>query len=165
MRDIIETFEDFATTDFALDDNNNTEDDDDTSSQKRIETTDMGVLLALFLALGCDVDLPLAKDLYQRVKGPLYEHGKLSLGLVECGQLISLFVEEQCDPVDGLIEAISDAHDPSKTGACRLSDLKAFLEAHDYLGADKEAVLEVVERCSEGKGTIDYVKAIKRLIQ
>lgn len=99
------------------------------------------------------------------MKGPLYEHGKISLSLVECGQLISLYVDEQCDPVEGLLEAISDAHDPTKTGFCLLSDLKAFLESHDYLGADKEAVLEVVERYSDGKGTIDYVKAIKKLIQ
>ena len=65
MRDIIETFEDFATTDFSLDDNTEEESEEITKdTSKRIDTNDMGVLLALFLALGCDVDLPLAKDLY-----------------------------------------------------------------------------------------------------
>lgn len=107
----------------------------------RIETTDMGVLLGLFLALGCDAELPVAKDLYRRVKGAAFEEGRLSLSAVETAQLIGLFVEEHCDPVDGLVEAVADAFDPERTGSCSLAGLRGFLAAHDYLGADPVAVL------------------------
>ena len=130
----------------------------------RIETTDMGVLLALFLALGCDAELPVAKDIYKRVKGAAFEEGRIELTIVDCARMISLFVDEHCDPVEGLLEAVTDALDPEKTGVCALEGLKAFLESHDYLGAAPDAVMEVLEQHCDGEA-VDYVKAIKNLIQ
>ena len=83
LSEIKATFEEFADADFEDSDE---EDEDEEGEERkehdiieklkkthitnkeRLETTDFGILLGMFLALGCDVELPSAKELYQRVK-------------------------------------------------------------------------------------------------
>jgi hypothetical protein len=50
----------------------------------RVETTDFGILLGLFLAMGCDADFPTAKRLYKQIKHPVeYKEGELSINIIE----------------------------------------------------------------------------------
>ena len=180
LSEIKATFEEFADADFEDSDE---EDEDEEGEERkehdiieklkkthitnkeRLETTDFGILLGMFLALGCDVELPSAKELYQRVKQPAeYEEGKISLNVIEFARMINFFVDEQCDPVDGLLETIADAYDIENTGTCHYEQIIEFLEMHQYLGADRQAVVNTLEsyRVEE---RIEYVKAIKNLIQ
>ena len=69
----------------------------------------------------------------------------------------------EVDPVDGVIADIEESYDPHKTGTCKFSDVLAFMEAHDYLNADKAACVEVLEGFREGD-SIDYAKAMRKLI-
>lgn len=75
----------------------------------------------MFLAMGCDADLPTAKRLYKSVKDPAtFKETEFSLTLVEFAKLIHTFIDQECDPVDGLLEAISEKYDPNETGRCKL---------------------------------------------
>ena len=93
----------------------------------------------MFLALGCDINIDQAKTLYKRAKEIEGELPKeMNLSLAEYATLINIYIEENCDEVDGLIETIRDRYDPESTGKCKYSQIIEFMEEHKYLEADKE---------------------------
>ena len=93
---------------------------------------------------------------------------EMSLSLSEYTALINIYIDENCDEVDGLIETIKDRYDPESTGKCKYSQIIEFMEEHKYLEADKEMVIRVLERymksSSADMNMIDYEEAIRRLI-
>ena len=71
------------------------------------------------LAMGCDVSQEKARQLYERVRDPSVSADTLSLTLVQYAQIVNTFIDEECDPVDGVIESIRDKYDPEGTGLCK----------------------------------------------
>ena len=71
------------------------------------------------LAMGCDVSQEKALQLYERVRDPSVSADTLSLSLVQYAQIVNTFIDEECDPVDGVIESIRDKYDPEGTGLCK----------------------------------------------
>ena len=71
------------------------------------------------LAMGCDVSQEKALQLYERVRDPSVSEDILSLSLVQYAQIVNTFIDEECDPVDGVIESIRDKYDPEGTGLCK----------------------------------------------
>ena len=98
----------------------------------------------MLIAMGCDADLGTTKTLYHNLKG-IETSENLSLTLPEYARLVNMFVDEQCDPVDGLIETIKERYDPEQTGCCQYQQILEFLEEHDYLGSEAVAVRQAIE--------------------
>ena len=69
--------------------------------------------------MGCDVSQEKARQLYERVRDPSVSADTLSLSLVQYAQIVNTFIDEECDPVDGVIESIRDKYDPEGTGLCK----------------------------------------------
>jgi len=49
---------------------------------------------------------------------------------------VNKFVDEECDPVDGVIEAVSDKYDKNGTGVCKYSDIIEFMIENNWLEAE-----------------------------
>ena len=69
--------------------------------------------------MGCDVSQEKARLLYERVRDPGVPVDTLSLSLGQYAQIVNAFIDEDCDPVDGVIESIRDKYDPEGTGLCK----------------------------------------------
>ena len=122
----------------------------------------------MFLAMGCDVTPEKARKLYLRFKDPSTPEDVLSLNIVQYAQIINAFVEEDCDPVEGVIETIRDKYDPEGTGVCRYIQILQFMKEYNYLEGDPESVVKVLETFKymhNNNEVIEYGKAIKQLIQ
>lgn len=78
--------------------------------------------------------------------------------------MVDSFINEQ-DPVDGVIDTIQETYDPKETGQCSFDDIIKFMEEYNYLNADKEACLKILETFKGVDNMIDYKKAMKSLIQ
>lgn len=89
------------------------------SSSRIIETSDPNVIVGMMLAMGCDSDRMTIIDIYKRAKeaarssesGEVKKKYTLSIG--EYCQMVAMFVEEQCDPIDGIMETIQENYDPN----------------------------------------------------
>ena len=82
-------------------------------------TTDFQVLNGMMLAMGCDITQEKARLLYERFRDQSVAPDTLSLSLAQYAQIVNAFIDEDCDPVDGVIETIRDKYDPEATGLCR----------------------------------------------
>jgi len=80
----------------------------------------------MMIAMGCDTDIKTVKDLYFRAKKSQIDKVDITLG--EYADMISMFVDEQCDPIEGLIETIEERFDQGKTGRCKYSDIVLLME-------------------------------------
>ena len=69
--------------------------------------------------MGCDVSQEKARQLYERVRDPGIPLDTLSLSLGQYAQIVNAFIDEDCDPVDGVIESIRDKYDAEGTGLCK----------------------------------------------
>ena len=88
-------------------------------------TKDFKVLVSMLMSLGCDASLEKALELYERVTG---RKGVVDMTLREFALIINKFIDEECDPVDGVIEAIADKYDPESSGRCKYTELIEFMK-------------------------------------
>jgi hypothetical protein len=84
-----------------------------------VYTSDFQVLYGMMLAMGCDASQERALKLYERYRDHKVPSDILSLSLTQYAQIVNAFVDEDCDPVDGVIETIRDKYDPEGTGLCK----------------------------------------------
>ena len=122
----------------------------------------------MMLAMGCDITPEKSRVLYSRFKDPSTPQDVLSLTLIQYAQIINAFVEEDCDPVEGVIEAIRDKYDPEGSGFCKYAQILEFMKEYNYLEGEPESVVKVLEQFKTQRNShevIDYDKAIKQLIQ
>jgi len=57
--------------------------------------------------------------MYERFRDPTVPSDTLSLNLRQYAQIVNAFIDEDCDPVEGVIETIKDKYDPEGTGFCK----------------------------------------------
>lgn len=115
------------------------------------------------MSIGCESTIEKAKELYEQVSGR--KDLGVSMDLKEFAQIVNKFIDLECDPVDGVIEAIAEEYDKEGKGQCKYSEIIEFMQKNEWLQADKEAIEKVLLEFKNDKGYIDYVKAIKTLIQ
>jgi hypothetical protein len=75
--------------------------------KKVLKNDDFNILSGMYLALGCDMSTEKAKDAYMKLKN-IDEAESFEITLVEFAQLINTYVDEECDPIEGVIEAIAE---------------------------------------------------------
>lgn len=132
--------------------------------KKILRTDDFNILAGMFLALGCDQSAEQSKTAYLKLK-KVDDATSLELSLEDFAQLVNTYVDEECDPVEGVIEAIAELYDKKRIGYCEYAELTEFMKKHNYLEGEPAAVMKVLSEFKEGGDMINYVKAIKKLIQ
>ncbi len=63
----------------------------------------------------------------------------------EYAEMIEIFVDEQCDPIEGFIETIEERFDQGKTGRCKYSDIVLLMEENDWLQSDQGEIVKVIK--------------------
>lgn len=63
------------------------------------------------MSLGCECTEDKARKIYKSVTKRDRDD---ELNLTEFALIVSTFIDEECDPVDGIIEAISEKYDQKK---------------------------------------------------
>jgi hypothetical protein len=83
---------------------------------------------------------------------------------MDFAKMINKFVEEDCDPVEGIITEVQERYDPEESGMCGFNEVMLYLKEHDFFGSAEGVVREVMEKhkLTSGEGTtnrINYAKA------
>ena len=74
-------------------------------SEFLVETKDFKVLVSMLMSLGCECTVEKAIDIYEAITG---KKDKVRMTLREFALIVNKFVDEECDPVEGVIEAVAD---------------------------------------------------------
>ena len=90
-----------------------------------VATKDFQVLVGMLMSLGCECSKEKAQKLHLEVTG---NQETVKLTLKEFALLVNKFIDEECDPVDGVIEAIADQYDNEAKGLIQYKQMIEFME-------------------------------------
>ena len=120
-----------------------------TEKELMVETKDFKVLVSMLMSLGCECTVKKAQDMYEAVTG---KRGTVGMNVREFALIVQKYVDEECDPVEGLIEAVAERYDKGASGMCKNSEIKEFMVENSWLEAEQEAVEKVLSEFRDDKG-------------
>ncbi len=65
--------------------------------------------MSMLISLGCECTIEKAQEMYNQVTGRKGEGVRMDLK--EFALIVCKFIDQECDPVDGVIEAIAEKYD------------------------------------------------------
>ena len=71
---------------------------------------------------------------------------------------------DKIDPVDGICADIESQCEVAEEGLIEFSAMIAFMEGANWLGASKDAIMEIMRRHEREDGKIDYKVALNEIV-